>query len=148
MGTSNEVNCYAPDGEGGRPVRCSCPDTPREPEAKDCQHYFGNFQDGAVTTVVDPSVGTDEVTANAGYCDGIGKTCTYIHGSNQECEIPTTPGGCHHYYTVTYSSCPEMEGFNFDARIDDTNAFNQRGVFRACADRVISSQVHCYGPPS
>merc|ERR1719329_1733712 len=62
--------------------------------------------------------------------------CIYMHlaGSANECQSPGPPDGCHRYYTVKYSSCPELDNFNFDARIDTTGAFSTDGVFIPCED--------------
>jgi len=104
----------------------------------------------SVLTVADPDVG--HTSASSPYCEGNGMSspCIYMHlaGSANECQSPAPPDGCHRYFTVKYSSCPELDNFNFDARIDTTSAFTTDGVFIACADRVISSEMNCYGPPA
>jgi len=153
---STEVNCYGPPAD--LPEGCDCslaepvtlpPQPEPQPEVKGpCEQYFGDLS--GVVTVSDPDVG--HTSASSPYCEsnGMSSPCIYMHlaGSANECQSPAPPDGCHRYYTVKYSDCPELDNFNFDARIDTTGAFTTDGVFVACADRVISTEVNCYGPPA
>lgn len=78
--------------------------------------------------------------------------CTYIHfaGSNTECQPPGPPDGCHRYHKVEYSECDALMRTTAtqNGRIDTTNAFDAQGVYKACADKVISHEVSCWGPPA
>jgi hypothetical protein len=71
-----------------------------------------------------------------------------MHLAGHSCVNPAPPDGCHHYHKVQYSACPELDNFNYNTRIDTTGAFNDQGVFVACADRVMSNEVFCFGPPA
>merc|ERR1740117_1746434 len=101
-------------------------------------------------TVSDPDVG--HTSASSPYCEGNGMSspCIYMHlaGPANECQSPGPPDGCHRYHTVKYSECSELDAFNAESRIDTTDAFDTEGVFKLCADRVISNEVNCYGPPA
>jgi len=144
----HEIACYGPPAD--EPVPCECPE--REPELKyPCENYFGDLE--GTVTVVDPDVG--HTPASAPYCDTnrASTPCIYMHKAgpwriDNECQSPAPPDGCHRYHPVKYSECDELQHVTFDARIDTTEAFNTDGVFIACADRVISNEVHCYGPPA
>jgi len=136
----------------GSPVQCS-DDASVESDSietsdKPCEDYFGSL-DG-IFTVADPDVGRTD--ASAPYCEGsgiFGRTCTYMHLAGHSCANPAPADGCHHYYKVQYSECPELDSFTYDnTRVDTTGAFDDQGVFVACADRVISNEVLCFGPPA
>jgi len=93
----------------------------------------------SVFTVSDPDVG--HTSASSPFCvsNGMTSPCTYMHlaGSANECQSPAPPDGCHRYYTVKYSSCPELDNFDFDARIDTTGAFTS--VVAATGSYTIES---------
>merc|ERR1719162_1648775 len=150
---SNEVLCFGPPADS--PVECVCDSdaisVKKESSDKTCEDYLGSL-DG-IFTVADPDVGITELSSP--YCEGsgiFGRTCTYMHLAGHSCANPAPPDGCHHYHKVQYSECPELDSFNYayddNTRIDTTGAFDDQGVFVACADRVISNEVLCFGPPA
>jgi len=167
---TNEVSCWGPPGAD--PKQCSCPFSAADdaipvgtlslntktPTKGLCSAFFGKVGISGVTTVVDPDVGLTATTA--GYCMGSGlgmdengdsnlEPCTYVHhadgATDGDCHPPGPPDGCHRYYKVTYSSCDELRNYGTN-RIDAKHQFNEQGVFKACASKVVSSSMSCCGP--
>jgi len=130
-----------------------------------CQDYFGAVEgthdpehhhdpwwraaDTSIISVIDLDIGFTE--NSAGYCrdSGMPLPCKYIHyaGPASECISPGPPDGCHRYVKVEYSECNALKDSPPEG-IDTANLFDQRGVYTACADKVINRETSCWGPPA
>jgi hypothetical protein len=133
----------------GAPTAYALPfaETPADKANTDfaCTPYFGNLWVQTLTTVVD-------VDAPGSVCKDA-DDCKFVHfmgpqkglGSGTLCVPPelAKEDGCHCYHQVTYTQeCEEeITSSHSSGSVDTSDAFDDDGVLKACADHVVLHSV-------
>jgi len=139
----------------GAPTAYNLPfaETPAESANTDfkCTPYFGTLWIETLTTVVD-------LHASGPVCEDAGHQgdCTFVHfkgpnrnqGYGTTCVPPQQSDRCHCYHQVTYTgNCEEQISSSTDSgSVDNSDQFDDNGVFKPCANEVVTIDVVGWGP--